>query len=146
MSSGHDVQLVQTILESIRPAIALFPVIPEATTTEDTNDTVKFTKHSIILRSLYRLLMRMIKIVTRKTHLSTVLKIYQEFYQNYQITPHSKAPPKTLSLPLFNTQSSPPVSPFLLTPTIPGSLTSPVFFLPILSTVPQVHEALEPPT
>ena len=58
MSSGHGVQLVQTIPESIRPAIALLPVIPEATTTEEThdqtNDMVKFTTHSIILRSLYR--------------------------------------------------------------------------------------------
>ena len=85
MSSGHGVQLVQTIPESIRPAIALLPVIPEATTTEEThdqtNDMVKFTTHSIILRSLYRLIiMRMIKMITKKTHLRTVLKIYQEIY------------------------------------------------------------------
>ena len=57
--------------------------------------------------------------------MSTVLKIY---------------------LPIFNTQSSPPVSSLPLTHTISGSPTSPVFFLPILSTVPQVHEALELPT
>ena len=81
MSSGHGIQLVQTIPESVRPAIALLPAIPEATITEDTetNDMVKFTTHCIILRSLYRLIMmRMIKMIAKKTHLRTVLKIYQE--------------------------------------------------------------------
>ena len=65
--------------------------------------------------------------------------------QDYQIIPRSKPPLKSLSLPIFNTQSSPPVSPFPLTPTIPGSPTTPVFlFYQIL---PQVSiEALESST
>ena len=65
--------------------------------------------------------------------------------QHYQIIPRSKPPLKSLSLPLFNTQSSPPVSPFPLTPTISGSPTTPVFLF--YQMLPEVlHEALEPPT